>query len=60
MYCLSESDDETCYFDDILDKIGGFGPWQKVIFALICFFDVFGAFSMLIPVFTGKQVPLQL
>ena len=40
-------------FEDIVDSLGSFGHWQRVIFVLISLADIFGAFAMLLPVFTG-------
>ena len=40
-------------FEDIVDSLGSFGHWQRVIFVLISLADVFGAFAMMLPVFTG-------
>ena len=40
-------------FEDIIDDLGAFGHWQRVIFVLICVADIFGAFSVLVPVFSG-------
>lgn len=41
-------------FDDIIDDLGAFGHWQRVIFVLISIFDVYAAFAVLLPVFTGE------
>ena len=38
-------------FEDILDDIGAFGHWQRVIFVLISLADIQGAFAILSPVF---------
>ena len=40
-------------FEDIIDSLGAFGHWQRVIFVLISLADFYGAFAMLLPVFTG-------
>ena len=40
-------------FDDIIEQLGSFGYWQRVIFVIISLADLFGAFSMLVMVFTG-------
>ncbi|ELU17167.1 hypothetical protein CAPTEDRAFT_222145 [Capitella teleta] len=40
-------------FEDLIDSLGSFGHWQRVIFVLISAADVFGAFAMMLPVFTG-------
>ena len=40
-------------FEDIIEDLGSFGYWQRVIFFLICLMDIFGAFAMFSPVFTG-------
>ena len=44
---------EPMEFEDIIEDLGSFGHWQRVIFFLICIMDIFGAFAMLSPVFTG-------
>ena len=40
-------------FDGILDQLGGFGHWQRVIFVLISAMDIMGALTIIIPVYTG-------
>ncbi len=52
IYFNTDKKNVTC-FDDLLDSIGEFGPWQRVIFVLISMADVIGAMAMLLPVFTG-------
>ena len=55
---LSEYEVNKISFDDIIDNIGGFGSWQMIIFFMISSFDVFAAFSLMLPVFTGKTLDL--
>ena len=42
-------------FEDILDDIGAFGHWQRVIFVLISLADIQGAFAILSPVFVHAE-----
>ena len=51
---LSGCDIDNICFDDIINDIGGFGYWQMSIYFMISSFDVFAAFSLLLPVFIGK------
>ena len=53
---LSECEVDKISFDDIIDNAGGFGSWQMIIFFMISSFDVFAAFSVMLPVFTGKTI----
>ena len=53
---LSEREVDKISFDDIIDNAGGFGSWQMIIFFMISSFDVFAAFSVMLPVFTGKTI----
>ena len=53
---LSECKVNKISFDDIIDTVGGFGSWQMIIFFMISSFDVFAAFSLMLPVFTGKTL----
>ena len=50
---LSDEADEDMEFDDILDQVGAFGHWQRVIFVLISAMDIMGALAIIIPVYTG-------
>ena len=54
--CLSACKVDKISFDDIIDNVGGFGSWQMVIFFMVSSFDVFAAFSLMLPVFTGKTL----
>jgi len=40
-------------FEDLIDDIGGFGCWQRVIYFIIYVAEIFGAFGMLAPVIIG-------
>ena len=40
-------------FDELMDKIGGFGPLQRIYFVVISLADMFGAFGIMITVFIG-------
>jgi len=40
-------------FEDIIESLGSFGHWQRVIFVVICLVDIFGSFSVVIPIFIG-------
>ena len=40
-------------FEDIIESLGSFGHWQRVIFFVICLTDIFGSISVVIPVFIG-------
>ncbi|KAK2152867.1 hypothetical protein LSH36_316g08008 [Paralvinella palmiformis] len=40
-------------FEEVIDQLGSFGYWQRVVFFIISVADIFGAFSMLVMVFTG-------
>ena len=51
---FAEKSTDDVSFDDIIDDLGAFGHWQRVIFVLISIFDVYAAFAVLLPVFTGK------
>ena len=44
----------TMDFDGYIDKIGAFGPLQRIYFVLISLADLFGAFGMMITVFIGS------
>lgn len=44
-------------FDEILDLIGGFGKFQKLLYVWICVPQIFLAFHMLVSVFTGAVPP---
>lgn len=44
-------------FDDILNLIGGFGKFQKLLYVWICLPQIFLAFHMLVSVFTGAVPP---
>ncbi|KAK7133516.1 hypothetical protein R3I94_015408 [Phoxinus phoxinus] len=44
-------------FDEILDRIGGFGRFQKTLYVWICLPQIFLAFHMLVSVFTGAVPP---
>lgn len=44
-------------FDEVLDRIGGFGRFQKMLYVWICLPQVFLAFHMLVSVFTGAVPP---
>ncbi|XP_018599449.1 solute carrier family 22 member 13 [Scleropages formosus] len=44
-------------FDDVLDRIGGFGKFQKTLYVWICLPQIFLAFHMLVSVFTGAVPP---
>ena len=46
------TEDNVC-MEDIIEDLGSFGHWQRVIFLLISYGDIFGAFGMLVPVFTN-------
>ena len=37
----------------MIEQLGSFGYWQRVIFVIISVADIFGAFAMLVMVFTG-------
>ena len=37
------------HFEEILDDMGAFGHWQRVLFILISLADIHGAFVMLSP-----------
>lgn len=39
--------------EDLIDSLGSFGHWQRVIFVLISLADIYGAFAMMLPVFSG-------
>ena len=40
-------------YDNIIDEIGGFGWWQLTILLVISIPDIFCAFALILPVFTG-------
>ena len=40
-------------FEDVVERLGSFGPYQCLVFFLISLADIFGAFAMLVPVFSG-------
>jgi OCT family organic cation transporter-like MFS transporter 4/5 len=40
-------------FEEVIDQLGSFGYWQRVVFFIISVADIFGAFSMLVMMFTG-------
>lgn len=44
-------------FDKVLDRIGGFGRFQKTLYVWICLPQIFLAFHMLVSVFTGAVPP---
>jgi len=44
-------------FDEVLDRIGGFGRFQKTLYVWICLPQIFLAFHMLVSVFTGAVPP---
>lgn len=44
-------------FDEVLDRIGGFGCFQKKLYVWICLPQIFLAFHMLVSVFTGAVPP---
>ncbi|XP_042633308.1 solute carrier family 22 member 6-A-like [Cyprinus carpio] len=44
-------------FDEVLDRIGGFGRFQKTLYVWICMPQIFLAFHMLVSVFTGAVPP---
>ncbi len=54
-FAEKQSEGGSICFDDIIDGLGAFGHWQRVIFVLISIFDVYSAFAMLVTVFTGKS-----
>ncbi|XP_028809350.1 organic cation transporter protein isoform X2 [Denticeps clupeoides] len=45
------------YFDHILNQIGGFGKFQKILYVWICLPQILLAFHMLVTVFTGAAPP---
>jgi hypothetical protein len=40
--------------EEIIEELGAFGYWQRVIFFTLCLPDIFGALSLMLPVFTGS------
>ncbi|XP_051501474.1 solute carrier family 22 member 6-A-like [Myxocyprinus asiaticus] len=44
-------------FDEVLDRIGGFGRFQKTLYVWICLPQIFLAFHMLVSIFTGAVPP---
>lgn len=48
---------EEMNFDEILNDIGGFGKFQKILYVWICAPQIFLAFHMLVSVFTGAVPP---
>ncbi|CAH1796783.1 unnamed protein product [Owenia fusiformis] len=40
-------------FEDVIEQLGGFGPYQRRIFLLVSLFETPAAWAMLLPVFTG-------
>lgn len=44
-------------FDEVLNRIGGFGRFQKTLYVWICLPQIFLAFHMLVSVFTGAVPP---
>ncbi|XP_073711618.1 solute carrier family 22 member 6-A [Misgurnus anguillicaudatus] len=44
-------------FDKVLNRIGGFGRFQKTLYVWICLPQIFLAFHMLVTVFTGAVPP---
>lgn len=37
----------------MIDELGGFGCWQRVVYFIIYTAEIFGAFGMLVPVLIG-------
>ena len=44
---------ETGHFEEVIDLLGTFGHWQRVVFFMLCLPDLLGAFAMMVPVFVG-------
>ena len=44
-------------FDDILDEVGGFGPFQIVVFVLVSLFETPTAWAMFLQVFVAYDHP---
>ncbi|KAM6954384.1 organic cation transporter protein [Aplochiton taeniatus] len=44
-------------FDDVLNCIGGFGKFQKILYVWICLPQILLAFHMLVSIFTGAVPP---
>ena len=44
-------------YDSIITEVGAFGWWQACLLALIGLPDVFYAFALILPVFTGATPP---
>ena len=42
-----------CEYEDIIEKLGSFGPFQIRVFILVSMFETPAAWYMLLPVFTG-------
>ena len=42
-------------FEGVLEGLGSFGRWQRLIFALIGSAEIWGAFAMLLPILAGAE-----
>lgn len=42
-------------FDEMIDSIGAFGPYQRQVFILVSVFETPAAWAMLLPIFSGAS-----